>query len=66
MTKNDERGPAPGRREEDRTSDSLLQHLADKFETLENERREQLRRITDRMRGDRRLQQSVNTPHDHR
>jgi hypothetical protein len=54
MTKNEERRLIPGRRSEDATNDSLLQHLADKFETLEAERRERNRRMTDRLRASRR------------
>lgn len=54
MTKNDERRRSTGRRSQDTADDALFQSLAEKFETLEQERRERIRRATDRLRGLRR------------
>ena len=66
MTKNEERRLIPGRRSEDATHDSLLQHLADKFNSYEEERRERIRRMTDRMRGLRRVQEPAGASDDRR
>jgi hypothetical protein len=65
MTKNEERRLTPGRRSEDATN-SLLQHLADKFNSYEEERRERIRRMTDRMRGLRRVQEPAGASDDRR
>jgi hypothetical protein len=54
MTKKDERRRTTGRRSQDTADDALFQNLAEKFETLEQERRERIRRATDRLRGLRR------------
>lgn len=66
MTKNDERRQTPGRRAEDETNEALLQHIADKFKSFEEERRERIRRMTDRLRGLRRLRESAEVADDHR